>query len=124
MIENNIIEVLKKYAEPYEDIEHAIIYNSKFKDIARKLVLIEDITIDIGEIRKLPDGSIEDPEVIRQIALYGIRMNDGSLDSKIRKGFEFAGLYPENIKKYDITTEEFKKHIMKELQEKKKNEKI
>ena len=53
-----------------------------------------EITINPDEIRTLPDNSIVDGETIRQIALYGIKTGDSTLYSKIRQGFEFAGLYP------------------------------
>ncbi len=53
-----------------------------------------EITIDPIEIAKLPDNSISDSETIRQIALYSIKHHDNSLNCKIQKGFEFAGLYP------------------------------
>lgn len=61
-----------------------------------------DITINIGELRKVPDNSITDAETIRQIALYSIRENDDSLISKIKKEFEICGLYPHVIKSYNI----------------------
>ena len=57
-----------------------------------------EITINPEEIRKLPDDSITDVETIRQIALYGIKMNDSSLYPKVKKGFEYAGLYPRVMK--------------------------
>jgi hypothetical protein len=38
----------------------------------------------------MPDGSITDPETIRQIALSG----DRSLFIKTKPGFEVFGLYP------------------------------
>lgn len=52
------------------------------------------ITINIEELRLLPDGSIIDAETIRQIGLYSIKFNDSSLGCKIKPGFEFAALYP------------------------------
>ena len=54
-----------------------------------------EITIDIEEIRQLPNGSVTDGETIRQIALYSIRNNDNSLNNKIDRRFAYAGLYPE-----------------------------
>lgn len=59
-----------------------------------------EITINPEEIRNLPDGSVTDPETIRQIALYGIKTNDSSLDCKIRKEFTFAALYPHVMERY------------------------
>lgn len=53
-----------------------------------------DITINPEEILALPDGSITDGETIRQIALYGIKHNDSSLDCKIKREFQLNGLYP------------------------------
>ena len=59
-----------------------------------------EITINPEEIRNLPDGSVTDPETIRQIALYGIKTNDSSLISKITPGLEFCGLYPHVMERY------------------------
>lgn len=56
------------------------------------------ITIDLDEIRKLPDNSITDPETIRQIALS----KDKSLFLKVKTGYEVFGLYPEAMKVYEI----------------------
>lgn len=53
-----------------------------------------EITINPIEIFKLEDNSITDAETIRQIALWGITYNDNSLANKIKKEFQFAGLYP------------------------------
>jgi hypothetical protein len=64
-----------------------------------------EIIINADEIRNLPDNSITDPETIRQIALYGIKYNDNSLDHKIKKGFEFCGLYPHVMKTFNIMPE-------------------
>lgn len=46
-----------------------------------------------------PDNSITDPETIRQISLL-LRnnisdQNTNDITSKIKKGYEFAGLYPD-----------------------------
>jgi hypothetical protein len=62
-----------------------------------------DITINPEEIRNLPDGSITDPETIRQIALHSIKFYDNSLNDKIDKRFAFAGLYPHVMQSVDIT---------------------
>lgn len=61
-----------------------------------------DISINIEEIKNLPDNSITDPETIRQISLWGIKNNSDELYCKIKKGFEFAGLYPNIMKPYNI----------------------
>lgn len=58
-----------------------------------------DITIDPDGIREMPNDSITDGEMIRQIALYANKTQDTSLFCKIKKGFEVAGLYPEVITK-------------------------
>lgn len=65
-----------------------------------------NITIDIEYIKTLPDNSISDSEIIRQIVLQSIRDNDHSLIPKIRKEFYFAGLYPYVMKAYNITPDE------------------
>lgn len=64
------------------------------------VIMNNEITINPEEIRNLPDGSVTDPETIRQIALYGIKTNDESLISKVTSGFEFCGLYPHVIERY------------------------
>jgi hypothetical protein len=64
-----------------------------------------DITINPEEILKMPDNSIVDRETIRQIALYGIKTNDSSLDCKIKREFQFAGLYPHVMMPFDINPE-------------------
>jgi len=53
-----------------------------------------EITINPEEILLLEDGSVTDPETIRQIGLYSIAKHDNSLNCKIRKGLEFNALYP------------------------------
>lgn len=64
--------------------------------------MTNDITINPIEIAKLPDGSIKDSETIRQIALYSIRYNDNSLNKKIDPLFEYVGLYPQVINKFEL----------------------
>ena len=71
--------------------------------------LINEITIDIEKIRVLPDNSVTDIETIRQIALWSIKMNDNSLNDKIRKEFHFAGLYPHVMKIHNEVPEIYKK---------------
>jgi hypothetical protein len=61
------------------------------------------ITKNIEKIRSMPDNSIMDIETIIQIALYAIKENDNSLNCKIRKEFEFCGLYPQKMIKCNIT---------------------
>lgn len=67
--------------------------------------LTNEITINSDEIINLPDNSIIDCETIRQIALYGIKNNDNSLNNKIKKGYEFCGLYPHVMEIYNIQPE-------------------
>lgn len=64
-----------------------------------------EITINVDDIRKLPDRSITDAETIRQIALYSMKTGDCSLNNKIRKEFEYCGLYPHIMKTFDILPE-------------------
>ena len=61
-----------------------------------------EIIINLDEIRKLPNDSITDYETIRQIALYTIKYNDNSLNCKVKKEFEFCGLYPYVMKTFNI----------------------
>jgi hypothetical protein len=56
------------------------------------------ITIDLEEIRKMPDYSIMDVETIRQIALS----KDKSLFSKVKTGYEVFGLYPKAMNSFEI----------------------
>jgi len=60
-----------------------------------------NITINIHEIRKSPDGSITDAETIRQIVLT----RDKSLFDKIDMRFLYAGLYPEVMTSFNIIPE-------------------
>jgi len=53
------------------------------------------IAFDIETIRKMPNGSITDGELIRQIALYSIEHpNEKDVADKIDPRFAYAGLYP------------------------------
>jgi hypothetical protein len=56
------------------------------------------ITIDLDEIRKMPDNSIMDVEIIRQIALS----RDKTLFPKVKTGYEVFGLYPEVMNSFEI----------------------
>lgn len=62
------------------------------------------IHIKADEIRKLPDNSICDCEIIRQIALLG----DNSLFCKIKKEYEVCGLYPHVMSELNIKPEKNK----------------
>jgi len=65
--------------------------------------MTNEITINIEEIRKMPDGSVKDAETIRQIALYCIKNpEDKEISYKIYEPFNFAGLYSDMMKAYDI----------------------
>lgn len=59
---------------------------------------MEDITIDLEKIAKMPDNSITDAETIRQLAVHSIQTNDTELLCKIKKEFEYLGLYPHVMK--------------------------
>lgn len=59
------------------------------------------ITIDTEKIKLLPDNSITDCEIIRQIAL----LHDKTLFVKIKSGFEYIGLYPEVMTSFNINPE-------------------
>ena len=75
-----------------------------------------DITIDIEEIRALPNESVTDPEIIRQISLWCIQNRDVTLANKIDGRFTYAALYPHVLQPLDITSiGKGKEHILKEL---------
>jgi len=79
-----------------------------------------EITIDVNEILALPDGSIDDAKIIRQIGLattkweYVTKEVAHQLCRKIKKGFEVAALYPHVMKSFDIKPE-LKEKLLKEL---------
>jgi hypothetical protein len=56
------------------------------------------ITINLNEIRKMPDDSIMDVETIRQIALT----KDPTLYSKVKTGYEIFGIYPDVMNSFEI----------------------
>lgn len=68
-----------------------------------------DITINIEELLKVEDDSITDYEIIRQIGLLSCTKNEVSkedkhiLYKKIKKGYEYMGLYPTVMNSFDIT---------------------
>ena len=65
-----------------------------------------EITIDINEIRKLPNHSVTDPEIIRQISLYGLKHpNEYDIYDKIKQGYDVFGLYPTTL--YPTTIKPF-----------------
>jgi hypothetical protein len=94
---------------------------------------MEEITINLEAVALLPDNSITDPEMIRQIALHAIQTNDNELLCKIKKEFEYAGLYPNVIKTLDMDPDKYTPEelltraemyaMVTELCEKRKNEK-
>lgn len=58
-------------------------------------IKMEILTIDIEKIRKLSNGTIEDGETIRQIALYHLsNRGDNEIVNKINPKFYYYGLYP------------------------------
>jgi hypothetical protein len=71
----------------------------------RKPPITNDVTIDLDAVRAAEDNSITDSETIRQLALHSINTGDTSLLVKIRKEFQFAGLYPHVMKAFDIKPE-------------------
>lgn len=54
------------------------------------------------EIMKLPDNSVQDPAVIREIAKYCIENRGSDLHRKVDKTFAFCGLYPYDIRLINI----------------------
>lgn len=66
---------------------------------------MEVITIDLKQIALVPNGSVEDGETIRQLALHSIQSGDKTLLIKINPLYEFAGLYPHIMKVHDINPE-------------------
>lgn len=69
--------------------------------------------INIEELLLVPDYSITDDEIIRQIGLYSLLQNGSArrvenakiLTKKIKPECLFAGLYPHAIKQFDINPE-------------------
>lgn len=86
---------------------------------------MSEITIDIEEIRKQPNGSITDYEIIRQIAIWSIENpNDNDIIDRVDSRFHYAGLYPyshkitlypEAFESMEKQKEIMKDHILKEL---------
>jgi hypothetical protein len=69
------------------------------------------ITIDIDEIRKMPNESVTDPETIRQISIYCIENRDITLANKIDGRLHYLALYPYVAIPIKLT----KEFILKEL---------
>jgi len=69
------------------------------------------ITIDIEEIRKMPNESVTDPEIIRQISIYCIEHRDITLANKIDGRLHHLALYPYVATPIKLT----KEFILKEL---------
>lgn len=85
----------------------------KLRDDLVKLFAIpntisNEITIDMKELLNVEDDSITDYEIIRQIGLLSYTKNDisendrKSLIRKVKKEFQYCGLYPTVINKLDI----------------------
>jgi len=70
-----------------------------------------EITINVEELLKVDDNSITDYETIRQIGLLSCTKNDVSkedrkmLYDKVRREFQYCGLYPTVMKSFDIKPE-------------------
>ena len=70
--------------------------------------MTNEITINIDELLKVEDNSITDCETIRQIGLLSCTRNNVSEDDrkilykKIKRQFEYCGLYPNVMKSFDI----------------------
>lgn len=62
--------------------------------------------INMEELRHEPNDSITDPETIREIAKSG----DNELYDKVKKGFEFCGLYPFEMKKINVLPNKVEKN--------------
>jgi hypothetical protein len=80
----------------YDECEELVEIEKKLKKMDNEII------INIEDIKNAPDNSITDVETIRQIALWGIKNNSNELDGKIKKGFEFAGLYPHVMTPYNL----------------------
>jgi hypothetical protein len=70
-----------------------------------------NITIDMTQLLKVDDNSITDYETIRQIGLLSCTSNNVSsedritLYKKVKRGYEFMGLYPYVMKRFNINAE-------------------
>jgi 2-phosphoglycerate kinase len=70
--------------------------------------MTNEITINIEELLKVDDDSITDYETIRQIGLLSCTKNDISKDDrqtlyrKVKREFQYCGLYPTVMKSFDI----------------------
>ena len=80
-----------------------------------------EITINIEEILKLPDGSVTDAETIRQIGLATTKYNfltkeqSSALGKKIQPGLEFGALYPHIVEPLDIEMDDETKDILDKI---------
>ncbi len=66
------------------------------------------LNINIDNLLSMKDNSITDADTIRQISVYHIENNNDIANKLLRKidsRFQIAGLYPYEIKKYDIKPE-------------------
>ena len=76
-----------------------------------------DITINIDELLLVEDNSITDCETIRQIGLLSCTRNNVSeedknkLAEKVKREFQFCGLYPSVMKSFDIDINKIKSKI-------------
>lgn len=60
------------------------------------------MNMSIDEIKQQPNNSITDADSIRKIAIYSIDEDDSSLFCKIKTGYDFLGLYPNDVKLLNI----------------------
>lgn len=82
------------------------------KLIKQNKYMDNEISLNIEETKKLDDNSISDSETIRQIGLittnFGLKISDDErkqLARKVKRKYQFAGLYPHVMKKFDIKPE-------------------
>lgn len=82
-------EIPAKYISQFNDLrtfyDEQMSYNSLIK---------KAISGDIDDISCIPDNSITDIYLIRQIAIRSIETQSDELLSKIKSGYEHYGLYP------------------------------
>lgn len=81
-------------------------------DYYKPFIMDNKITLNIEETLKLDDNSITDNETIRQIGLittnFGIKISNDErkqLARKVKKEYQFVGLYPHLMKKFNIKPE-------------------
>jgi len=58
--------------------------------------------MNIEDIKKLPDNSVTNRKLIVKISQLSIEHHNIEILSKIKNGYEVAGLYPNKIKSLNI----------------------